>query len=139
MSRFSDYQEQQLGLCGYVLCGETISYRLRPDLWPSRASVDISGPESRKYLTGIAAKEPIKLFIFEGEGLQGFGAAFNIDTLAERIWAMSPVLSAISWALLTLPSATAMGVLSSWLTTLMNSSLSSSSDFSLVMSLRSKT
>lgn len=86
MSKGRTYIESQLGSCGYVLCHRVIAYRLGRRFWGTQNDVDVSGPESRKYLASLASQMPLTLFTFEGDGIQGFGAAFNIDRLEERIW-----------------------------------------------------
>ena len=88
MSKTSDYIEQQLGAAGFALCSATIAFRLRRDIWSVRMDVDVSGEGARKYLGSMAAQMPLKLFIFEGEGLAGFGVCFNLERLEERIWEM---------------------------------------------------
>lgn len=85
MSKMQSYVSTQLGTVGFVLCNARLAYRLRRDLWGAQLHVNVSGPDSRKYLGMLAAEESIALFTFEGEGLQGFGAAFNIKRLEERV------------------------------------------------------
>ena len=85
MSKAEDYIGQQLGAVGFVLCAPRISFMLRRDLWPTAAMCDATSPAAKKYLGALASKMLLTLFTFEGEGLTGFGAAFNAEQLEKRI------------------------------------------------------